>query len=443
MTTEDYGNADLVFSTIRLLLPVFTMQITSAVMRFSIEKKDDSKPFYNNGLSIIVLGFIALLFFIPVFSHFHLFDGYLYLFYILYITNALYLLLSYYARALEKIKLVGILGTINTLIVVFSNIIFLVVLKKGIMGYLLSYILGYLICIIMYLIAIRKNVTFRVFNIEKKSAKEMLRYSIPLVPNDVSWWGVNSANKYVIYGYINQNILGLYSVALKIPSIINIIQGIIAEALVLSILEEYNNDNKDEKYFSLLYRLYSFNIVVITSLIIIMTKVLSHFLFAKQFYNAWIFVPLLCIPPVWGSLSGYLGTFYSATKNNKGMFLSTALGGIITIVISLLTVNRYGVYGIMIGNIISYFVIWLYRWIDIKKFVTLDVKLYIDIICWFILLCQALVVIFIDRQLLMYTINFILLLLILLINRQTATLIIKKIKKIIINRKQKKSNRGE
>ena len=39
MTTSDYGSADLIVSTIGLLLPIFTMQMSSAVMRFAIDEK--------------------------------------------------------------------------------------------------------------------------------------------------------------------------------------------------------------------------------------------------------------------------------------------------------------------------------------------------------------------------------------------------------------------
>lgn len=429
MTTEDYGSADLVVSTVSLLLPIFTVQISSAIMRFVIENKNQRKRYFANSFKIIVIGFLFLLLCLPIFIKFNLFGNHLYLFYFLYITNAVYTHLSYYARALEKIKLVGIVGVINTIIVVAGNIVMLMWFRQGVFGYLISYIVGYFVGIVIFGVAMRKHIVFKTSKEDKPATKAMIKYSIPLVPNSVSWWGVSSANKYIINGFLNQSVLGLYSVALKIPTIINTIQNIFAEALVLSVLKEYDSKEKDQTYFSLLYKIYNFCITLFTSGIILGTKILAHILFANEFYEAWIYVPFLCIPSVWGALSGYLGTFYSASKKNNGMFLSTVLGGVVTVAFSFVTIRTFGIMGIIWGNVLSYFAIWLYRWIDVKKFVKIDINLVKDVIGWGILFAQAFVTMYVDNKILMYSLNLICTLVIIIANKEIVNMVIKYVKK--------------
>ena len=289
--------------------------------------------------------------------------------------------------------------------------------NKGLYGYLISYIFGYAAAAVLLLFVLWKHIKFHLFRFDKSAAGDMVKFSAPLVPNNISWWGVSSANKYIINGYLSGNVLGLYSAALKIPTIINTVQSIFSEALVLSVLEEYNNKEKDEKYFSLIYRFYSFAAVIMTSFIILLTKVISVILFSKEFVSAWVYVPFLCISPVWGSISGYLGTFYSANKKTNGMFFSTLLGTCLTVGISFLTVRRFGVSGIIFSNIAAYFSIWLYRFIDTKRFVKLQINLFKDIVSWLILMLQAAFMVFADNNIIVYAANILLFTALLFMNR--------------------------
>ena len=45
LTTAEYGIADLVSTTVSLLVPILTLDINDAVMRYTIEDKDDKEPF--------------------------------------------------------------------------------------------------------------------------------------------------------------------------------------------------------------------------------------------------------------------------------------------------------------------------------------------------------------------------------------------------------------
>lgn len=434
MTTTEYGSADLVISTVSLLLPIFTMQIASAVMRFAIEDKTKSNLYYIKGIKVTLIGFVVLLLFLPLFIKLNIFGNHLYLFYLLYIANAIYTLLSYYARALDRLKLVGIVGVINTAVVVGGNIVLLVVLRQGVFGYLFSYVAGYVIGSLIFAFFLRKDVRITINKNSKEEMREMTKYSLPLVPNSISWWGVSTANKYIINGYLSQSVLGLYSVALKIPTIINTIQNILAEALVLSVLKEYDSGQKDDKYFTLLYKMYNFSITFFTGGIILFTKVLARILFANDFYEGWIYVPLLCIPSVWGALAGYMGTFYSASKKNNGMFLSTVIGGIITIVFSFATIKTLGIMGVIAGNILSYFVIFLYRYIDTKKFVKLEINMFRDVIGWLLLFVQSFAVMYLEKALLSYFVNIVCVLLIMLLNKELLIMLINGIKNKVLRR---------
>lgn len=50
----------------------------------------------------------------------------------------------------------------------------------------------------------------------------MLRYSIPLIPNAFLWFFTNDASRFFIVGILGLTANGLYAVATKIPTIINV-----------------------------------------------------------------------------------------------------------------------------------------------------------------------------------------------------------------------------
>ena len=58
LTTEEYGISDIIISTASLLAPFIALSTPSAVMRFTIENKEDKRPLYyknrvNAGIQLL------------------------------------------------------------------------------------------------------------------------------------------------------------------------------------------------------------------------------------------------------------------------------------------------------------------------------------------------------------------------------------------------------
>lgn len=45
LTTQDYGTSDLIITTASLVVPIFTVSIDNAVIRFTIENKQDKRAY--------------------------------------------------------------------------------------------------------------------------------------------------------------------------------------------------------------------------------------------------------------------------------------------------------------------------------------------------------------------------------------------------------------
>ena len=88
----------------------------------------------------------------------------------------------------------------------------------------------------------------------------------------------------------------------------------------------------------------------------------------KDFYSAWIFVPLLLVSAVFASIVSFCGSLYSALKRTLNSMVTTIIGAIINIIVNFILIYRLGVMGAVIGTVVSYFVVSIIRLIDIKRY---------------------------------------------------------------------------
>ena len=314
-------------------------------------------------------------------------------FFLMFFAQSLSGVITYYIRGIDRIKDLSVSSVLVSAFTIGCNIIFLVVFRWGLTGYFLANIIGPLVQA-LYLI-VRSGMIYdtdlRVDFSEEK--KVMLEYCKPMTANSVAWWVNNTSDRYVVIFFCGLAENGIYSVATKIPSILNIFQSIFSQAWTLSAVKEFDPEDKNG-FFANTYRAYNCLMVLICSVIIVGDKILAHFLYAKDFFVAWKYVPWLTIAIVFGSLSGYIGGFFSAVKNSKIFAQSTVIGAASNIVLNLIMTPLMGALGAAIATTVCYFVVWGIRYWQSKKFVKLKIDLRRDLITYVLLVLQSVVLLF-------------------------------------------------
>ena len=66
LTTAEFGVVDLVVQTANLLMPLVSLGINQAVIRFGMDGETDRGSVLSTGLAVNIIGFIVFLFFYPV-----------------------------------------------------------------------------------------------------------------------------------------------------------------------------------------------------------------------------------------------------------------------------------------------------------------------------------------------------------------------------------------
>jgi len=186
---------------------------------------------------------------------------------------------------------------------------------------------------------------------------------------------------------------GLLAISYKIPTIINTVQTIFMQAWQISAIKEYENG---DDFYKQMFEHFNLLMCVSCSVLIFLTRPLATFLYAKDFYNAWQYVPLLLVSSVISGAAGFIGPILAANKDSKTMAKSAIWGSVTNIVLNVLLTYLMGVQGAVIATVISSYVMYIYR----KRVIgnKIESKLYGSIIIvWILLIAQSFIEIYLKN----------------------------------------------
>lgn len=375
LTTAEYGISDTLNTLIELLVPIITLCMAEAVFRFSIEtEKNTNEVAFFNGSKIMLYGFSI---FTAIGVLLKLLYDYEYALVLVWMLTSYSLkqFLGCYLRGIGRAMAFATSGVIGTLVLVISNILLLVFFNQGINGYLWSIVVSNIVSIIIMAVAVHpiKIIcsNFKISTQEKKSVlNSMLRYSLPIIPNSISWWLNNAANKYIILFICGSSVTGLFSAAGKVPAVINLLSNIFQQAWQFTSAKEYDKENTSD-FYTKIFSLYSPFILLSCSFVIIINPIISSFVLQGEFAEAQRYVPLLLFSSTLSCYSIFFGGIYTAAKKSKMLMISTVVGAIVNIGLCVIMVPLWSVYGALIANVISYSVVVMIRIIDSRKYVAI------------------------------------------------------------------------
>lgn len=224
----------------------------------------------------------------------------------------------------------------------------------------------------------------------------MIKYSLPLIPNAFAWWINSSADRYFILAFVGASANGIYAVASKIPTLLNIVSQIFFQSWQMSAVEEFNSKDASDFYSKTFNYFAAFQFIGVAGLILIL-KPLMKFMVSPSYYIAWIYIPFLLLAVMYSSLSGFLGTTYTAAKKTAGVFLTTIIGAISNTVLGLILVPWLGVQGASFAGCLSFAIVLVIRLIDTKRFMPIktDKKNFLN----HVVILSMILVLFIDSDL--------------------------------------------
>lgn len=376
LSPDQFGVVNLIVDTSNLIIPVATICITDAVIRFGLDRAVDRSEVFTNGLLVILCGFGVMLLVMPALLQNDIIAEFPVLIYLFVLCSGLNSLCLQFIRARGLVKLFAYAGIQNTAIMIVANILMLGVFHLGIYGYVLSIIIAdFLSAIFLFWIAgLRKYINFK--HINKDLLRAMILFSLPLIPTSLFWWVNTLSDKYVIT-YLLENgkfVNGLYSAAHKLPTFVTMIAGVVMQAWNISAITE--DDAKDKKlFYKNVFGSFSAIIFMGASFIIVMTKIITKILVADSYYESWQFVPILMLATVFTCFSSFLASIYMVAKKNKVSMLTIFAGAVLNIILNLIMVPIYGGLGAATATFISCLLVFILRAITTKQFIRFNMQI--------------------------------------------------------------------
>ncbi|HEV9760254.1 TPA: oligosaccharide flippase family protein [Streptococcus pneumoniae] len=395
LTTMEYGFYDLVYTTIQLFVPILTLNISEAVMRFLMKDGVSKKSVFSIAVLDIFIGSIAfalLLLVNNLFSLSDLISQYSIYIFVIFVFYTLNNFLIQFSKGIDKIGVTAISGVISTAVMLAMNVILLVVFDWGLLGFFIANVCGYVIPCIYIVSRLRLWELFEI-KIDKKLQWEMVYYALPLVLNILSWWVNNTSDRYIVTAIVGIQASAIISVAYKIPQILSTISAIFIQSWQISAIK-IQEDKSDTTFVSNMLLYYNALLLIIASGIILFVKPISNILFGISFYSAWELVPFLIISSLFNAISGCIGAIMGAKMDTHNIAKSALVGMIANIILNIVLTFLMGPQGITISTLIASFLIFYMRKDSVKE---INSETYRAIyLSWILLVVEACLLIYMD-----------------------------------------------
>ena len=371
LTAGEYGTAELLNSAIEIVLPLLSLGVVEALYRFSIDDDVPKGELLANSLVVLGGGLVCTGVACALGSVLWNME-HAAAFFALFCSVCVFKATTQLARGLGHVRRFVLYWLINALAMVVSTYLLLVRAHTGIEGYLWSYTIGYLVGGLVAFLGSAEYRLLAPFRIDRALLRRMLVYSLPLVPNLLSWWLVSVSGRYVVLWGSGVVAAGLFTAASKMPALVNIVASVFQQAWQYSTAREIDSPDRGA-FFGSVLRGYSLATLSTAGLVIALNRPISRVMLQAEFAEGWRYVPLLMLVASFGVISIFFESFYQALKNSGVLMASTALGAVVNVILGVALVPFMGPWGAGLAGAVAYMLVLVVRARDLRRRINLPI----------------------------------------------------------------------
>lgn len=375
--TSDFGYYDLCLTVCFLLLPFFTLQLRDGAFRFLLDCDDDTQrqrivTFVSrtmiSTLLLAVLITIIMALFTPI----------RYLGYALGLLIALSLqeVYSQVFRGLGNNRAFAVTGILSAAGIGVFSILFVALLGWGIKGVFLANIVARVLALVLVESRVRLITRNTRWSLNSREVgRDIIRYTLPLLPGSLCWWLTGSSDRLFITKFLvmGLSINGVYAVAIRFTGIISTLAIIFYQAWQETAILQYNSPDRN-RFFSKMFNGYIFLLAVILVGYVFMLKVNYGWLVADKYGESLMYIYPLGLSAGLFAISAFFDMGYQCAKDTQRTLPAIVLAAIINVALNFALIKPLGVYGVIITQLVTYMVLVVYRWHDMKRYFTLKIS---------------------------------------------------------------------
>lgn len=374
LSVIEYGIIDIFNTIVSLCVPIMTLQLEQAVFRYMID--DHSIPERRITVTTGIISLSICLTFLDIIALIFLMKAGVSLYYLYLLAINLQ---CYYVMFQQILRGKGEnhIYAQNSVLLAFSNciatVIFIRFISFGVKGYIIAFCIAHVIAIVF--MCIKSNILelFDLGSISQEKAYMLIKYSLPMILNNVSWWILNASDKLILNYFIGYEANGVYAAAGKIPGLVITVYTVFQMAWQESASREQGSETSS--FYSIVFRKIFAIITYFVIVLLLMGRMIFAILISNKFNMAYYHLPVLSIALLFLCISQFYGGIYVGLKNSKELGWTSAVAAIFNLIIDLVLVNTIGIFAASISTLVAYVVLSAIRFIMIRRVCSISYRI--------------------------------------------------------------------
>lgn len=370
LSPAEFGIVDLVMGITALMVPLVTLQLEFSAFRYLIDSRGD---LHKSG-RVVTSSLVTVIGMVAVLSSIYLIVGqfisipYFYIILLSILFTILSNFLSQIARGLGENAKYAQSSIVMALVTIAANILFIVVLGLGAEGMLIAIAIGAAVNCIFLSISINLGRYFKRSLFDADVSKELLKYSLPLVPGGIAWWVISTADRLLIAAILGVASNGIYAIAYKFPLILNSFFAIFNMSWTESAALHINSKDRN-KFFSEVFNLTIKLFGSLAILIVAFVPLIFDILVNGEFREAYLYIPIMILGAFMSSMLSLYTSIYFAKKMTKDILSTVIVAALVSISLNALLLPLIGLYAAAISTLVAFGGMVIYRHYHLKKYV--------------------------------------------------------------------------
>jgi O-antigen/teichoic acid export membrane protein len=253
-------------------------------------------------------------------------------------------------RALERSKSYAAITVTRFAITVGLNLYFVLFLRKGVEGILLSNLFASLLILIL-LVPIAIRYLKKALSISL--LKQLLRFGLPLIPAVLCVLVIDLSDRYILEFFSGLEQVGIYSLGYRLGMIMTLFVSAFRIAWPPFFLSVAEQEDAKEIY-SRVFTYFMLAGVTLFLGVSLYLKIVLHLFVGEQYWEASPVVPFILLSYLFYGLYVNCIVGVYITKKTKPIPYVTGFAAAVNIVLNLLLIPRFGMMGAALATLMAY-----------------------------------------------------------------------------------------
>lgn len=363
---SDFGDYALIFTFIAFMYFVYLYGMDSALLRYFFLGGHDRRTVFSSiAVMLVATGAVvtaALIVASPQLANVLLknesYKPFIHIAALILFFDSIGNLPFIILRAEEKSIQFTLFRILRFVLELFLNILFVVALRKGVMGILYANLAATLINLL-----IMSPILVRYFRprVDWRLWREMLRFGLPFLPNGIAYVAIETVDRFLVQEFLGKDAVGLYSPNYKFGTMLLVLVIAFRNAWQPFFLKIADQSNSKDIYSKILtYFVIAGGLVTLAGTYFIRDILTLHYfgrfyIFGPEYWKGIPIIPIIFLSYFFFGIYVILTPGFYIKKKSDFMIVFTGSGAVVNILANIILLPRIDIWGAAIATLVSYF----------------------------------------------------------------------------------------